>query len=75
VIFVGTVAMRRRDKHLYNNKEAVFSAWSVPKSYFERNWRYSSVAFYSPDNNGVSREAEEPPLLRAVTKQRLVKTD
>jgi hypothetical protein len=29
---------------------------------------------YSPDSNNVSREAEESPLLRAVTKQRLVKT-
>jgi hypothetical protein len=29
---------------------------------------------YSPDSNDVSTEAEESPLLRAVTKQRLVKT-
>jgi hypothetical protein len=29
---------------------------------------------YSPDSNGVSTEAEESPLLEAVTKQRLVKT-
>jgi hypothetical protein len=29
---------------------------------------------YSPDSNDVSREAEETPLLRAVNKQRLVKT-
>jgi hypothetical protein len=29
---------------------------------------------YSPDGNDVSTEAEESPLLRAVTKQRLVKT-
>jgi hypothetical protein len=28
----------------------------------------------APDSNDVSTEAEESPLLRAVTKQRLVKT-
>jgi hypothetical protein len=40
----------------------------------EKRWRYSSVVGYSPDNNDMSTEAEESPLLRAVTKQRLVKT-
>jgi hypothetical protein len=39
----------------------------------EKKWRYSSVAGYSPNGNDVSTEAEESPLLRAVTKQRLVK--
>jgi hypothetical protein len=29
---------------------------------------------YSPDSNDMSTEAEESPLLGAVTKQRLVKT-
>jgi hypothetical protein len=29
---------------------------------------------YSPDSNDVSTEAEESPLLRAITKQRLIKT-
>jgi hypothetical protein len=29
---------------------------------------------YSPDSNDMSTEAEESPLLRAVTKQRLEKT-
>jgi hypothetical protein len=29
---------------------------------------------YSPNTNDVSAEAEESPLLKAVTKQRLVKT-
>jgi hypothetical protein len=29
---------------------------------------------YSPDSNSVSTEAEKSPLLRAVTKQQLVKT-
>jgi hypothetical protein len=41
-------------------------------------WVYSSidssVLGYSLDSNDVSTEAEESPLLRAVTKQRLVKT-
>jgi hypothetical protein len=34
----------------------------------------SLVAGYSPDSNDMNTEAEESPLLRAVTKQRLVKT-
>jgi hypothetical protein len=34
---------------------------------------YSSVAGYLPDSNDVSTEAEESPLLRADTKQRLMK--
>jgi hypothetical protein len=38
----------------------------------EKRWRYSSVdssvVGYSPDSNDVSTEAEEPPLLGAVTK-------
>jgi hypothetical protein len=29
---------------------------------------------YSPDGNDMSTEAEEPPLMRVVTKRRLVKT-
>jgi hypothetical protein len=44
----------------------------------EKRWRYnsvdSSVVGYSPDSNDVSTEADESPLLRAVTKQRLLKT-
>jgi hypothetical protein len=33
-----------------------------------------SVVGYSPDSNDVSTETEYYPLLRAVTKQRLIKT-
>jgi hypothetical protein len=40
----------------------------------EKKWRYSSVVGYSPDSNDVNTEVEESPMLRAVTKQRLVKT-
>jgi hypothetical protein len=36
-----TVAMQRRGKHFYNNGRAVFSAWSVPRSFLGDNWRYS----------------------------------
>jgi hypothetical protein len=43
----------------------------------EKRWSCSpvdsAVVGYSPDGNDVSTEAEESPLLRAVTKQRLVK--
>jgi hypothetical protein len=35
----------------------------------------SAVVGYSPDNNDVSTEAEESPLLRSVTGKRLVKAD
>jgi hypothetical protein len=53
----------------------VFSAWSMPRSYFENNWRYSSaVVGYSPDTNDVSTEGQESPLLEAVTTKRLVET-
>jgi hypothetical protein len=44
----------------------------------EKRWQYtsvdSSVLGYSPHSNDVSTEAKESPLLRSVTKQRLVKT-
>jgi hypothetical protein len=39
----------------------------------EKIWRSSSVVGYSPDSNDVSTEAEESPLFRTVTKQRVVK--
>jgi hypothetical protein len=38
----------------------------------EKRWRYNSVVGYS--SNDMSTEAEESPLLEAVTKERLVKT-
>jgi hypothetical protein len=41
----------------------------------EKRWRYSSVVGYSPDSNEVSIEAKESPLLRTVTRERLVKAD
>jgi hypothetical protein len=44
----------------------------------EKRWRYSSVdssvVGYLSDNDDVSIQAEESPLLGAITKQRLVKT-
>jgi hypothetical protein len=52
----------------------VFSAWSVPRSYLEGNWRYNVVTGYSPESNGMSEEAEECPLLRFLTMKYLVKT-
>jgi hypothetical protein len=46
-VFVGvraaTVAVQRRGKHDSPRIEAVFSTWSVPRSYLEDNWRYSAV--------------------------------
>jgi hypothetical protein len=56
---------------------AVFSAWSMPRSYLEDNWRYSpvgsSVVRYSPDSNDVSTEDEESPLLQVVARERQMK--
>jgi hypothetical protein len=44
----------------------------------EKRWHCSSVdssvMLYSPDSNAMNTEAEESPLLSAVTKQRQVKT-
>jgi hypothetical protein len=44
----------------------------------EKRWRYNSVdsrvVGYSLESNDMSTEAEVSPLLRAVTKQRLLKT-
>jgi hypothetical protein len=44
----------------------------------EKRWHYSSTdssaVWYLPDSNDTSIEAEESPLLRAATKQWLVKT-
>jgi hypothetical protein len=33
------------------------------RSYLEDTWRYSSLAGYSPDGNGLTTEAKESPLL------------
>jgi hypothetical protein len=52
----------------------VFSAWALPRTYLEDNWLYSSVAGYSPKSNDVSAETEEPLLLEAVARERLLKT-
>jgi hypothetical protein len=32
--------------HFYNKRKAVFSAWSLPRSYLEEKWCYSSNAGY-----------------------------
>jgi hypothetical protein len=40
---VTSVAMQRRGKHASSTIEVVFSAWSVPRSYLEDNWRYSVI--------------------------------
>jgi hypothetical protein len=39
----ATVAMQRRGKRTSSTIEVVFSAWSMPRSYLEDNWRYSAV--------------------------------
>jgi hypothetical protein len=39
----------------------------------EKRWRCSSVVKCSPAGNGVTTEAEEPPVLIFVTRKRLVK--
>jgi hypothetical protein len=42
VVFAATVAMQWFRKHA-STIEAVFLAWSLPRSYLEDNWHYSSV--------------------------------
>jgi hypothetical protein len=34
------IARQQRRKHVSSTLEAVFSAWFVPRSYLEDNWRY-----------------------------------
>jgi hypothetical protein len=49
----------------------------VPSEQLVESWEdgvESSVAGYSPDSNDVSTKAEESPLLRSVTRKRLVNT-
>jgi hypothetical protein len=42
VIRTATIAMQWCSKHA-STIEAVFSAWFVPRSYIEDNWRYNAV--------------------------------
>jgi hypothetical protein len=39
-----------------------------------KRWRYNSVVGYSPDSNYLSTKAEEFPLLEAVAREQLMKT-
>jgi hypothetical protein len=55
--------------------------WGIPVSgelslarEAEKRWHYSTFMGYLLDNNSMSTEGEESPLLKTVTKQRLVKT-
>jgi hypothetical protein len=54
-------------------------SWSIESVEFcknvEKSWRYNSAMEYSPGGDDVSTEAEESPLLRSVTRKRLVKGD
>jgi hypothetical protein len=52
----------------------VFSAFSVPKSYLEENWRYSSAAGHSPEGNDLNTEAGESSLVIFGTRKRPVET-
>jgi hypothetical protein len=49
----------------------MLSTRSVPRYFKEEEF---GVVGYSPDSNDVSTEAEESPLLEAVTRKRLLKT-
>jgi hypothetical protein len=74
VVRAATVCIHRRGKHTSTTIEGLFSALSVPRSYLEDNWTYSSVAGYSPNSNDVRTEAGESSLLKFVTRKRLVET-
>jgi hypothetical protein len=61
----ATVPMQRHGKHGSTTIEGLFSAWSVPRSYLEGNWHYSSVV------NQQETEAEESPLLKIFTSENI----
>jgi hypothetical protein len=55
--------------------ETVFSSQSVQRGYKQDNWKKNSSAGRElPFRDDLSPEAEEQPLLEAVTEQLLVKT-
>jgi hypothetical protein len=53
----------------------VFPTRSVPRCYQWDNWSNESVVSSLVNEQEVSWEAEERPLLRTVTRKRLVKAD
>jgi hypothetical protein len=57
--------------------EVVFFVKTAPRLYSENRKlaEFSLVVGYSPDSNDVRAEAEESSLLRAVTRNRLVKAE
>jgi hypothetical protein len=64
-------------KRLEKNRGAVFSVGSCRGAISGTSVEFSSVqrvVGYSPDNNEVSAKAEESPLLEAIARERLVKT-
>jgi hypothetical protein len=71
-----SIARQRRCKHASSTIEAVFFAWSVPRSYLEDNWRYKAVELkvHLWNVNQWAPEAEESPLLRFITRKCLVNT-
>jgi hypothetical protein len=52
----------------------MFSDGSVPRYFNQDNWSKSSVVEFPPARNALSTEAEESPLLEAVTRKRLVES-
>jgi hypothetical protein len=62
-------------QHLDFKNGEMFSTWSVTRCY-KQGTRLDPVQLLRrwPDENGVIAEAEESPILEAVTRKRLVKT-
>jgi hypothetical protein len=71
---MNTSRSQRRGRNDSSTIEVVFSAWSVPTNYLEDNWRYRQLRIQLWNVNQWATEAEETPLLRFVTRKRLVKT-
>jgi hypothetical protein len=81
VVHATTVPGQRLGKHIL---AATDTSWTIEEQCFSCGpcldvitrtvLAMSLVVEYSLDSNGVSKESEESPLLRAVTKQRLGKT-
>jgi hypothetical protein len=55
------------------SRDCVFSSWCVPRRYLEDNSRYEAVGDSVVRVNQRAMEAEEYPLLRFITRKRVVK--
>jgi hypothetical protein len=75
VVHVATVATQQRSKHVsVTIEELCFLRDACRRVINGTSLELSPVVRRWPARNGVSTEAEESPLLEAVTRKRLLKT-